>query len=68
MTTKPPLTDRQREVLDLWLAGVPYRTLADRLGISKETVNPHLKAIARKLGATGISRHALKDALEGSTP
>jgi RNA polymerase sigma factor (sigma-70 family) len=62
-TTPRPLTPRQQEVLDLWLAGTPYRELAARLGISPETVNPHLKNIARKLGARGIGREALREAL-----
>lgn len=57
------LTPRQQEVLTLWLAGTPYRELAAALGISPETVNPHLKAIAKKLGAAGISRSALREAL-----
>jgi DNA-binding CsgD family transcriptional regulator len=57
------LTARQQEVLDLWLAGTKYKDLAAVLGISPETVNPHLKAIAKKLGAAGISRSALKAAL-----
>lgn len=65
MTTQRPLTRRQQEVLDLWLDDVPYRTLAATLGISPETVNPHLKAIRKKLGASGISRHALRDASAG---
>lgn len=56
------LTARQAQVLGLWLSGSPYRELAAELGISPETVNPHLKAIARKLGATGISRAALAEA------
>ncbi len=60
MTT---LTTRQKEVLDLWLAGTKYKELAAQLGISPETVNPHLKGIAKKLGATGISRAALRAAL-----
>lgn len=57
------LTARQQEVLDLWLAGTTYKELASALGISPETVNPHLKNIAKKLGATGISRDALREAL-----
>jgi len=61
MTTQ--LTTRQQEVLDLWLAGTTYKELASTLGISPETVNPHLKQIAKKLGATGISRGALSAAL-----
>lgn len=58
------LTTRQQEVLDLWLDDVPYRTIAERLGISPETVNPHLKAIRKKLGAAGISRTALREACD----
>ena len=61
------LTARQQQVLDLWLAGRTYRELAAELGISPETVNPHLKGIARKLGAVGISRAALGEALDRST-
>lgn len=61
-TTQRPLTTRQQEVLDLWLAGTTYKELAARLGISPETVNPHLKVIAKKLGADGISREKLRDA------
>lgn len=61
--TPRPLTLRQRQVLDLWLAGHQYKDLASALGISPETVNPHLRVIARKLGATGISRDKLRAAL-----
>lgn len=60
------LTKRQQEVLDLWLAGVQYRELAAELGISPGTVNPHLKAIRKKLGASGISREALGVAFSAS--
>ena len=65
MTTKK-LTTRQEQVLKLWLAGVQYRELAAELGIAPGTVNPHLQAIRRKLGATGISREALGVALADS--
>lgn len=56
------LTPRQTQVLDLWLAGKTYKEVAQECGISGETVNPHLKAIRKKLGATGISRDALRQA------
>lgn len=64
MDTPRQLTDRQQEVLDLWLADIPYQELAARLGISPGTVNPHLRAIAKRLGASGISRKALREALK----
>lgn len=58
------LTLRQQEVLDLFLSGLTYREVAAQCGISAETVNPHLKAIAKKLGVDGISRDALRAGLE----
>lgn len=60
--TTTALTARQQEVLDLWLSGKTYKEVAAALGISPETVNPHLKGIARKLGITQISREALAEA------
>jgi protein AroM len=64
MPTNPnrPLTARQQEVLAVWLSGATYRELATQLGISHSTVNPHLKGIARKLGAQGIARETLREA------
>lgn len=55
------LTPRQRQVLDLWLSGLTYRQVAHELGLSPETINPHLKAIARKLGTRKIGRAALAE-------
>lgn len=57
------LTTRQQQVLDLWLSGRTYRQVAEECGISGETVNPHLKKIARKLGIKQISREALAGAV-----
>ena len=42
------LTSRQREVLDLVLAGHPSKTIASELHISQRTVDNHRAAIARK--------------------
>lgn len=53
------LTQRQQQVLDLFLSGKTYREVAEELGISPETVNPTLKACARKLGTTKIARGVL---------
>ena len=48
--------------MGLFLAGKTYRQVAALCGISPETVNPMLKVCARKLGARGIGRDALRQA------
>ena len=45
------LTAREREVLGLVAAGEPTRRIAGQLGISRETVETHVRAGMRKLGA-----------------
>ena len=45
------LTDREREVLRLVAQGEPTRRIAGLLGISRETVETHIRAGMRKLGA-----------------
>ncbi|WP_211247663.1 helix-turn-helix transcriptional regulator [Cryptosporangium arvum] len=45
------LTAREREVLALVAAGEPTRRIAGQLGISRETVETHVRAGMRKLGA-----------------
>ena len=59
------LTARQKQITDLFLSGKTYKEVAAECGISAETVNPTLKAVRVKLGATGISREALRTALKG---
>jgi len=63
MDTKP-LTPRQQQITDLFLGGKTYREVAEHCGISPETVNPTLKAVRKKVGASGISREALKEAMK----
>lgn len=58
------LTPRQQQITDLFLSGKTYREVAAECSISPETVNPTLRAVRDKVGATGISREALKTALE----
>jgi len=45
------LTDRERDVLKLVAKGEPTRRIAGQLGISRETVETHIRAGMRKLGA-----------------
>lgn len=48
----PPLTDRQREVLDLLCAGKSNREIAATIGtLSEATVKIHVTAVLRALGA-----------------
>jgi DNA-binding NarL/FixJ family response regulator len=46
------LTDREREVLSLLAEGLQHEQIAERLGISAETVRTHLKKASDRLGAT----------------
>ncbi len=49
------LTSRQREILDLVLAGMPSKNIARDLKISQRTVENHRAAIMRKVGAKSLS-------------
>ncbi|MCK9520543.1 MAG: response regulator transcription factor [Dehalococcoidia bacterium] len=46
-----PLTEREREVLELLALGLPNKQIARRLGISEHTAKFHVGAILSKLGA-----------------
>lgn len=45
------LTPREIEVLELLAEGLPNKAIAERLGISDQTVKFHIASIAGKLGA-----------------
>jgi two-component system response regulator DesR len=47
----PPLTEREREVLEAIAAGSTNREIAQRLYLSPHTVKEHTSALYRKLGA-----------------
>ena len=49
------LTARQREILELVLAGASSKNIAADLQISQRTVDNHRAAIMRKLGARSLS-------------
>ena len=44
-----PLTAKERQVVTAMVDGLSYKMIADRLGISLETVRQHIKHIYRKL-------------------
>ena len=46
-----PLTNREREVLDVVAEGHPVQEIADRLVLSAGTVRNHLSRIMAKTGA-----------------
>jgi DNA-binding CsgD family transcriptional regulator len=50
------LTDRQRQLVDLALMGLPDKTIASRLGISEDTVGNHFRGIYERLGISKRSQ------------
>lgn len=47
-----PLTPREIQVLELLAEGLPNKSIADRLGISDQTVKFHIASIMGKLGSS----------------
>jgi DNA-binding NarL/FixJ family response regulator len=61
-----PLTPREVQVLELLAEGLPNKTIAQRLGISDQTVKFHVSSISGKLGAanrTDAVRRAVRRGL-----
>jgi DNA-binding CsgD family transcriptional regulator len=52
---RSPLSDREREVAELLLLGMPYRDIGAQLFISAKTVEHHVARIRRRLGAESRS-------------
>lgn len=45
-----PLTERERQVVELVIEGLPNKAVATRLGVSRRTVDAHLAHLFTKLG------------------
>jgi DNA-binding NarL/FixJ family response regulator len=61
-----PLTVREIQVLELLAEGLPNKRIAERLGISDQTVKFHVASISGKLGAsnrTDAVRRAVRQGL-----
>ena len=53
------LTGREREVLELIVAGMANKQIARRLGISEKTVKGHLTNLFQRIGVTDRTQAAL---------
>ncbi len=53
---KSPLSEREREVLDLMSLGFTYRDIADEMNISSHTVRRHIEKIYQKLQVNSRSQ------------
>jgi LuxR family maltose regulon positive regulatory protein len=49
-SASPPITDRQRQVVELIAAGCSNEEVGRRLGISTRTAKAHADVLRRKLG------------------
>ena len=61
----PPLTDREREVLDLVAQGATNREIAARLFLSPHTVKEHTSSLYKKLGARNRAEAVQKAQRQG---
>ena len=64
-----PLSKRETEVLDLLAEGLANKEIAERLGLTTETVRSYLKTIYDKLHVRSRTEAAMKHrAASGSPP
>jgi DNA-binding CsgD family transcriptional regulator len=61
------LTERQREILNLSLAGTTTEQIADELGLSVFTVKNHIALATEKLRCAGISAARVGETVTGTT-
>ena len=56
----PPLTARERDLIDLWVEGLGDREAAERLGVSYSTVRSYGRTLRQKLGVGSRAQVVLK--------
>lgn len=61
------LTPRQREIIAIIAEGKQNRDIADKLGISVETVKQHVALLLRRLDCTNRTQLAVWWVKEGAT-
>ena len=59
-TLNEPLTQRERDVLQLLIEGMTYPSIANSLGITNNTVKGYVKTIFRKLDVSDRTQAAVK--------
>lgn len=57
--TRPPLSQRQAEILQRVAIGKPDKAIAHELGISIDTVRTHIERLAEKIPGAAPRRHRL---------
>jgi DNA-binding NarL/FixJ family response regulator len=65
--SRQPLTQREREVLELLTRGLANKRIAQELGVSEKTVKAHVGRILAKLGVSDRTQAALYAVREGLT-
>ncbi len=69
--SRPRLTERERDIVDLVTQGLSNKAIAARLGVSTRTVEGHLNHVFTKLGVesrTALARFALASGLSQLAP
>ncbi len=64
----PPLTEREREILELLRLGLANKEIATRLGITVKTVKAHLSSLFQKIGVLDRTQAALWAERAGGEP
>jgi two-component system, NarL family, nitrate/nitrite response regulator NarL len=60
LASPPRLSARERETLTLLAAGYSTALMAEKMGISRETVRNHVKSLLRSLGASSRAEAVAK--------